>query len=72
MTNAEKCEEILKKILEISNKENFSFERDWGNFTSTILIGNRHTHIGIPGGTWDDYVDSLYDCLIKGNGLSWA
>ena len=72
-----KCEAILKTIISIVNKENIaiSFERDWGDYTATIIKGNKHSHIGIPNEKDEVYfgilIDHLYDLLVDNTGLSW-
>lgn len=74
MTTAEKSEAILKKIIEIINTgETVAFETDMYNWTATIMKGELHTHVGIPGkdGSFDLLVNNLYDLLINGQGLSW-
>lgn len=79
MTTSEKAEAIIKKITEICNKgENVEFEEDFGGNTLTIYIKSpdgsncRHTHMGVPNGSFDILVDNLYNTLHGGPGLSWA
>lgn len=85
MTTAEKCEAILKNIVERCNaddsedggpgsgKKVVSFAPDWGGNSLTLYIGDDHTHVGMSG---DDFpferlIDSLYDQLLEGKGLSF-
>lgn len=73
----DKCEAILRKIVEVCNKDNkIAFERDLGDLTLTIFLNGSHTHVGIPDGStdenaWNILVDHLYNCLHGGPGLSW-
>ena len=55
MNTAEKCEEILKNIVERCNKDGegpgsgkpvVSFAPDWGGNSLTLYIGEDHTHVG--------------------------
>ncbi len=77
MTTQEKCEAILKKMLELANEgKPVTLEEDWGGFTGTICVANGHTHVGgidtedYPA-TWEQFVDELYNSLHGGPGLSW-
>jgi hypothetical protein len=47
---------------------------DFGGFTATLLVHDRHTHVGVPDpdGSWDLPVKNLYDVLHGGPGLSWC
>ena len=77
MTTDEKCAAILKKILDTVNdcdKETsyVKFMQDWGGHSATIEINGSHSHVGWTDNTWDQYVDSLYNLLCKGKGLSWV
>lgn len=79
MNTAEKCEAILRKMLDIANDSGESdtfiaIGPDWGEFSATVMIGNSHTHIGLSGedGDWESFVDQLYNLLHGGSGLSWA
>ena len=72
--------EILKAILEFANRgEWVTFSEDWGKNTLTVTLDlmtryedNKHTHCGTPEGTFDELVNSLYNLLVKGKGLSWG
>ena len=82
MNTAEKCEEILKNIVERCNKDGegpgsgkpvVSFAPDWGGNSLTLYIGEDHTHVGDSS---DEYpferlVDQLHDQLLEGKGLSF-
>lgn len=75
MNTAEKCEAILKKMLDLANSgKSPTLESDWGDFSATIYVGSSHTHIGLPGkdGNWESFIDQLYNVLHGGPGLSWA
>jgi len=65
--------EILQAIIKMCNAgQQVSFSGDWGGNTLTITKGDgRHTHCGVPDGTYKDLVDSLHGVLAKGQGLSW-
>jgi hypothetical protein len=84
MTTNEKSTAILKAILDICNKSLeedptadpmgrvVSLGPDWGGNALTIYVSNSHTHVGTPGGTFEQLVDQLHELLIEGRGLSWA
>ncbi len=75
MTTAEKCEAILRKMLDLANEgKPVTVSQDFGDFTATIEVGGNHTHIGVPAadGSWELLVDNLYNSLHSGPGLSWA
>lgn len=76
METKDKAEAILRKMLELANSDKpVTIEADFYNFTATIHVGGKHTHVGIPGkedGSWEQFVDNLYDVLHGGPGLSWA
>ncbi len=70
----DKCEAILRKMLEFANSgQPVTLEDDFGDYSATIIVGGGHTHVGIPGedGTWELLVDNLYNSLHGGPGLSW-
>lgn len=73
MTRQEKCEAIVQKIAELAAAgQPVRFEEDWGKWSATIFVGSAHTHIGIPerdGGTFDLFVDNLYNSLTGGPGV---
>lgn len=73
MTTKGKCEAILKEVLRRCNEEDarVSFEGDLGGNTLTVLHDQSHTHVGVCDGSWDALVDSLYQTLGGGPGLSW-
>jgi len=65
--------EILRRILELVNEgHTVSFEADWGGNTITLFIDDKHTHCGVPDGSFDDLIKSLYELLVEGRGLSFA
>lgn len=77
MTTAEKSEKILLKIVELCNENSdkqvvVGLGSDFGGNSLTIFVNNAHTHVGDSSGTWDSLVDSLYNSLHGGPGLSWA
>lgn len=64
--------EILLKIFEMVNQgTNIEFEEDMGEGTVTIYCGDRHTHCGFPNATDDELIESIYNTLIEGRGLSF-
>lgn len=72
ISTEEMSKEILLKIFELVNKGiNVEFEEDWGKGTITIYCGDRHTHCGFPDATADELIESIYNTLIKGVGLSF-
>lgn len=72
MTIAEKALSIFKHIQEICNGgKKVSFERDFGDNTLTVLIGDFHSHIGYPTCNFPQMIDNLYNLLDGGQGLSW-
>lgn len=84
LTTAEKSEEILRTIigiirdnstLNVDDEEIFvKFERDWGpnSGTMTVSMDGQHTHVGFPGSTVEQMIDSLHSTLCESTGLSWA
>lgn len=75
MTTHEKCEAILRKMVELANRGTpVTLEEDFGDWTLTIYVGSSHTHVGIPGddGSFDLLVNNLYNSLHGGPGLSWV
>lgn len=66
------AKEILLKIFELVNKGiNIEFEEDWGQGTITVYFNDRHTHCGFPDATSDKLIESLYNTIVKGVGLSF-
>ena len=78
MTTADKCEAILRRMLELANTDpketTVGICADFGDFTATVTAHGRHTHVGVPApeGSWELFVDNLYKALHGGPGLSWA
>lgn len=78
MTTADKCRSIIENILERCNKNPGSheavigFSDDWGGNSLTVFMDGSHTHVGQPGGTFANLVDSLHRLLVHGEGLSLA
>lgn len=73
MTNAEKCEAIVRKIAETVDKDkSITFKQDWGKWSATVCFNNSHTHVGLtePDGTFEGFVDDLYNLMINDCGLS--
>lgn len=85
MTTQEKCEAILRNIVERCNADDsedggpgsgkrvVSFAPDWGGNSLTLYIGEDHTHVGYGGAecSFDQLVDGLYNQLLEGKGLSF-
>ncbi|HWQ54841.1 MAG TPA: hypothetical protein VN442_14235 [Bryobacteraceae bacterium] len=73
MTTQEKCEAILRKMLELANDgKPVTLREDWGGNSATIAAGDSHTHVGFTDIPWEQFVDQLYNSLHGGPGLSWA
>jgi len=78
MTTEEKCESILRLIVEVANKKGYiGFEEDFGGNTLTMVTNqNGHigsaTHIGHPGASFEDLVDGIYNSLVGEPGLTWT
>jgi hypothetical protein len=65
--------EIIEKIVQLVNEGHIiRFEEDWGGNTLTLYIDNKHTHCGVPDGSFETLVESLHDTLVKGRGLTFA
>ena len=72
MNTEMKCELILRKMLEVANSgNNLTLEEDFGGNTLTVMIGNKHSHVGCPGCSFDNLVDNLYNLICENKGLSW-
>lgn len=82
MNTADKCEEILKNIVERCNRHGdllgtgqpvVSFAPDWGGNSLTLYLGEDHTHVGDSSDeyTFDRLIDRLHDQLLEGKGLSF-
>lgn len=79
LTTADKCEAILRHILDKCNEKAetdpmgcvMGFGPDWGGNALTVWLEGQHTHVGYNGASWDDLINSLYNNLCKGVGLSW-
>lgn len=64
---------ILQKILDLVNAgHTVSFEMDMGGNTITVFIDDRHSHCGVPDGSFDELIESLHDLLVEKRGLSFA
>jgi hypothetical protein len=73
VTTPEKCEAILRKMLEEANDgKPVTLKEDFGGNTLTVCVGQEHTHVGVPDGDWPLLVDQLYDSLHGGPGMAWA
>lgn len=76
MNTEQKAIAILKKMLEFANQDKpVTIAEDWHSpFAATLIIGDSHTHIGMwqPDGTFEQFVDSLYNSLHGGPGLSFV
>jgi hypothetical protein len=63
-----KCEAIIEKLVGIINsREKISFDWDIGGWTAKIQQGKMHAKVGKPGGTYQDFVNDLYNLLLKRN-----
>lgn len=82
MTTPEKCEAIIRAIVDRANVRHASgkdewaiaFGPDWGGFALTVYDPEKgHTHVGgiHEGSTFEHLVDSLHAQLTEGRGLSW-
>lgn len=86
MTTAEKCETILKNIVERCNdrlahptdgsgsgERVVSFAPDWGGNSLTLYIDDSHTHVGDSSDSFpfERLIDQLHDWLLEGKGLSF-
>lgn len=74
MTTEQKCGAILRKMLELANAGTpVTIKEDLGDYTAKVCIGDdHHTHVGVPGSTWETLVDQMYSALHDGPGLSWG
>lgn len=68
--------EIFEYIVEKCYVGEFiSFEQDLMSDSLTIRMKNEngsfHTHVGWPGATMAELIDSVYNLFILGQGLSW-
>ncbi len=78
MTTEDKCKAILEAIVMRCNNDldegdpAVGFGRDWGKNTLTLFIEGSHSHVGVPGGTFEQLVDSLHGWLCEDQGLSLA
>ena len=73
-STAEKCEAILRKIVEIVHKEDVdaTLQADmWGENTLTFFLNNSHTHFGYPDCTFEEMIEDMHGNLCNGRGLSW-
>jgi hypothetical protein len=72
MNTQEKCEAIIRKMIELANESGqVLFEEDFGGNSITIVVGNSHTHVGYPDAPFELLVNNIYDSLHGGPGLSW-
>lgn len=77
MTTAEKCEEVLKKVLVLVNEDDnrerrVAFEADWGGNSLTVYVDDAHSHCGDPHDSWETLVNNLYGLLCQGQGLGFC
>lgn len=75
MTTQDKCEAIIRKIVELANTgKPVQFDDDWGGWSLTVSVGGAHTHVGISGqdGSFELLVENLCNVLYGGPGLSWV
>lgn len=73
MTTEEKAIAIIKKMLELANRDlPVTISEDWKQpFAATLTVGNAHTHVGWSESTFEQFVDGLYNSLHGGPGLSF-
>ena len=65
--------DIFREIVKICNEEKqVSFLKDWGGNTLTILIGDVHSHVGVPSGDEETLLRHLRNLLCEGQGLAWV
>lgn len=74
MTTEEKAVAIIRKILELANKDQpVTISEDWKQpFAATLTVGDAHTHVGWSESTFEQFVDGLYNSLHGGPGLSFV
>ena len=73
MTTADKCEQIVRRILDLANQQKtVGFEDDWGGNSVTLFEDGVHTHVGAPAMSWPEFVDALHAQLCHGRGLSFV
>jgi hypothetical protein len=59
-------------MLDLANSDKaVKIESDFYGNTATVYIGSAHTHVGVPDGSFDLYVEHLYNSLHGGPGLSF-
>jgi hypothetical protein len=70
VTTNDKCRIVLERLVALcntgkTNKEGLSigFGPDWAGNSLTVFYPATHTHIGQPGGSFNDLVDSLMRIL---------
>ena len=64
---AEKCEAILRKMLETANAGTpLEIHADWGGSTLTVIIeGKGHWHVGAPEGSFEQMVDHMHGVMTR-------
>jgi len=76
MTTPDKCEAILREIINRVNADErifVAFSKDCGGNSCTLEITQSgHTHCGINEEPWSFLVDSIHAALTGGPGLSFA
>jgi hypothetical protein len=71
-------ESLLQKKQEVLDSEVqlrpvIGFDPDcWGDNNWTVWSGDSHTHVGVPGGSFENLVDNLHSLLCERRGLSWV
>ena len=64
---------IFSEIVKICNEgKQVSCLKDWGGNTLTILIGDVHSHVGVPSGDEETLLRHLRNLLCEGQGLAWV
>ena len=69
----------MRKLIELANERGqVVLERDVFKGSLTILLNEingkniTHTHVGVPGGNFDQLISSMYANLHGRKGLSWV
>ena len=73
LENEMRALEVVQRIVDLTNTNHaVSFEKDWGGNSLTVVIGDFHTHVGLPEADFDQLLDELHAVVVEGGGLSFA
>jgi len=74
MTTQEKCEAIIRKMVDLANEDKpVTISEDWKcKNACTIAVGDSHTHVGWRDATFEQMIDGMYNTLIEEKGLSFV